>query len=76
MKRLLKRIIVWAVRRAIQWYPDEAFTPRHMHLHFNPGWSPKNPKNKIVVPEGIERTLTPGEDQRENGKPKALQLPD
>lgn len=43
MKKLLKRIIVWAIRRAIQAYPDEAFTPRGTHLHRNPRRKPRPP---------------------------------
>jgi hypothetical protein len=49
MKRLFKRIIVWAVRKAIQAYPDEAFTPKDFHIHRNPRRKAKT--NALQLPD-------------------------
>lgn len=37
---MVKRIIVWLIRKAIQMYPEEAFIPPGKHLHKNPRRKP------------------------------------
>jgi hypothetical protein len=58
MKNLLKRIIVWAIRKAIQAYPDESFVPEGKHLRRNPKRKPKPLTEaaslKEIYPEGRE----------------------
>jgi hypothetical protein len=41
---MLKKIIVWAIRKAIQMYPEESYTPAGMHIHKNPKRRPKEGK--------------------------------
>lgn len=43
IKRLFRRPVVWAIRKAIQVYPKEAFTPDGKHLHSNPKRKPRPP---------------------------------
>lgn len=80
MNRIIKRVIVWAIRRAIQAYPDEAFTPRGTHLHRNPRRKPKaetySAKNvtfdteAISVPQGVPESSLP------NVKPRLITVCD
>lgn len=53
---MIKRIIVWAIRKAIQWYPDEAFTPPGTHIHKNPIRKISVVINgvRVIYPEGKE----------------------
>jgi hypothetical protein len=50
MRMLFKRIIVWAIRKGLNMYPDETIIPdKDFHLHKNPRRKAKT--NALQLPD-------------------------
>jgi hypothetical protein len=48
---MIKRIIVWLIRKGLDMYPEETIIPsKHHHLHRNPRRKPKVDAMKLEEP--------------------------